>query len=318
MNKIDWVTLKTNESTDSLPKAKQLHIDLSVPSDQTAIELKSLDHQLLGLIAGDVLPPTSISSLIDLAKKATYQYKLDELLGKKHSFRVAQLGVTHRQSDSAMIVECICEHFKHRGIILVKKNNHRSLALPTGDHFVFDDRGIVLESNHKYYINQDILLCLSCHIEQDFAILTERSDGLIYVFESSIYEKSPKDPQTGENTFLDRDFFEWHSHIPHVGSSLVSIFSKMVNCFRYKQLDLLTIYLRGRNHYTHGTITVKRFEKDNVFPMFSQGKFFGLFAYCDVFFQDINATSHVYEGGQFLNITNPEDYYQSFTWNKRI
>ncbi len=142
---------------------------------------------------------------------------------------------------------------------------------------------------------------MSCNVEQDFAFCAFRGDKLMYVFESSIYEKTPKDALTGENIFLGQDLIEFHTKNKNFGPLFPEIFGNLLQNFRENKLDELVIDLRGSKVYTDGTQFVKRFERDYATPVLRDGELKGMLVSADVFFQDVNEKGHPFQGAPVIN-----------------
>lgn len=153
--------------------------------------------------------------------------------------------------------------------------------------------------NPLFHISQSMFM--SCNVEQDFAFCAFRGDKLMYLFESSIYEKTPKNALTGENPFLGQDLIEFHTKNKNFGPLFPEIFGNLLQNFRENKLDELVIDLRGSKIYTDGTQHVRRFERDYATAIRRDGELKGMLVSADVFFQDVNETGNPYQGAPVIN-----------------
>ena len=152
--------------------------------------------------------------------------------------------------------------------------------------------------NPIYGLSQNMFM--SCNVEQDFAFCVFRGDKLIYTFESSIYEKTPKNALTGENSFLGQDLIEFHKRNKNFGPLFPEIFGNLLHNFRQNKLDELIIDLRGSKVYTDGIQLVRRFERDYATAVRRNGELKGMLVSADVFFQDVNEKGNPYKGAPII------------------
>ncbi len=321
--------------------ARALYIDLT--GEDAAEQLKELNRKLN--IFNDSIDPTSggfsptysgvprlsiepehIAPVLELANDCEYKTKTVELLGAKLCYRIAQFSPTHRMFDSAVAADDLARKLAHVGVTFEKERLERRVVVPArGTEIIYDHNGRILLATgpeiEQYkglaekLRGQDALHYLACHIQQDMAVVMKKGDRMVYTFDCSMYEKTPKDVETGENKFLGMDLLEFHGRAKTFGSMLPGLLRNLVSCFEQQRLDLLEIDLRGANIYSNGEQQARRFERDYVTPIFEDGVFHGILAYADVFFQDPAETGSPYGGNA---IHHPVKFHKEYKVMKDV
>ena len=94
--------------------------------------------------------------------------------------------------------------------------------------FSYDKRGIILDSAHdKRLVGVDAMNYLCTLLDHDVGVANTLKandpDALVYSFDSSVYEKTPKDNITGIDHFVGRNFLEFHEKARTFGPILKKI-----------------------------------------------------------------------------------------------
>ena len=281
----------------SVRRIKHLHIDLT--GSGAGSELSGLVSRLDGSIT-----PRLTDMGMTIAKQADYEQKLRELLGEKQNFRIAQFAEGYGLKDSALVADDIVHRLEHTGIRSTRDGDLRTVTIhPFGEMISYENNGLIVGGLAQ---GRDVLHYMACVVRQDMAVVLKKDGRLIYSFDSSMFEKTPKDPVTGENRFLGQDILEFHGKAKTFGQMLPSLLDKLASSLGEHRLDLLTIDLRGGNIYSDGHQQVRRFERDYAVSL---GDNRGLLAYADVFFQDIAETRSPFKGGSSIDTA---DFHSRF------
>ncbi|MGZ3437868.1 MAG: hypothetical protein ACXVDD_00040 [Polyangia bacterium] len=236
--------------------------------------------------------------------------KLAELGGRPGRFRYAQLDAAAGGAETVAALEGIVPYYGASGLQLVEPG---LLRIDGFGDVRYDATGRVVASPLPSLSACNVLQLAAAFIEQDFGVVIERGAQMVYLFDCSRFEKTPKNVDTGENTFIGEDFFEWHHRIPGFGPFLAGTFRDLDQAFRRRLVDLLWVELRGRNLYTDGEHVVQRYERDYVVPLWSQrDEYVGLGVFADVFFKSQSDEQRPWNGGQHLYVDSPADFHQRF------
>ena len=306
--------------------AKRLHLDLT--GEDAAEQLKRISQYLYDLnrmVRRDVpsgltyvevnvpdveLGRSETPQILTLANDCEYTTRTVEMLGAELYYRIAQFAPEHEVKDSALVADNLAKRLAHVGVQFKKRGKERRIVIPGREtEFTYDQYGTIQRATGpeiaKYndlaqnLEGQDALHFLAAHVHQDLAVVMKKKDGLIYTFDCSMYEKTPKDVETGENKFLGRNLMDLTGK--YEGIQFNYFLENLVGCFQQLRLDLLTVDHRGEHIYSNGEQEARRFERDYVTPIRRFRKFKGILAYADVFFQDPLVTENPFDGGEVLD-----------------
>ena len=298
---------------------KKLYVDLA--GQHVAEELNSLSRRLELMSVGQAAAdhgPTTVE--LKLSEREDYLRKLSELNGKKLPFRIAQFEKGHDSSHiSAIAADRVMDDLEPTGLRIadysrmmriVERDGRLLFSYSTllGQAFApvrYEDR-----PRKNDFSGVDVLHYLACNIEQELAFVQKKGDALVYVFDSSRFEKSSKDPETGENKYLGMDLVNFHRGVKGFGHVLPGIMTGIANAMEQGSLDLLTIDLRGNHVYTDGEQQVKRFERDHLVPVRSGKNLVGIIGYADVHFQDVGQFMSPYKGGSEIDLTGFQENFR--------
>lgn len=291
---------------------RSLHLDVMGIQERVGIRLADLNDKLENLLEDkEMIQPTEMNSHMSLSSEAEYNMKLNEMLGEKLDFRVAQFDPKYDGRDSAIAAEFIARNIPQDERCVINDGRRIVIDLKSRPLVEFNNMGRIVYSSLPELIGHDPLHYISCNIHQDFGVVMLKPSGLVYTFDSAMFEKTPKDVDTGHNNFVGRNIIEFHGKGKNFGNMLPDLFRNLVDCFAKDKIDMLTIDLKGANMYSDGKITVQRFERDYVVPIISSG-FKGIVVYTDVFFQNIREKRTPYEGGSSLRIEDPAEFHKQF------
>lgn len=240
--------------------------------------------------------------------------KIDEMHGVKQKFRYVQFEENHDESASVFAADTIATMCKgmeyHRfGDIRIVHIKDKGIT--------YDGRGIIIEENGEGTLGHNALHYLAAQLHQDIAVVIKDREELRYVFDCSMYEKTPKDVDTGENMFIGRDLLEFHSKAKTYGHILPGIIQALATGLESGELDGLVIDLLGQNAYSNGAIQIRRFERDNVIAIKEDGEMKGLLAYADVYFQLPGQRSPL-DGGLYIPFSSPKTFHRNFQVVKKV
>jgi hypothetical protein len=254
------------------------------------------------------IEPEEVAPVLELANDCEYKTRTVEMLGANLAYKIAQFAKEHEVRDSALVADDLAQKLAHVGVKFKRRGKQRRIIVSTRKtEFTYDQYGTIQSASgpeiEKYsglaekLEGQDALHYLACHVQQDLAVVMKKGDKMVYTFDCSMYEKTPKDVETGENKFLGKDLLDFHGKAETFGHILPNLLRNLVSCFSQGRLDLLEIDLKGANVYSNGEHEVRRFETDYVTPIVDNGTFHGILAYADVLFQDAAETRSPYKGG---------------------
>ena len=271
--------------------------------------------------------PLGTQRKVEVCSHDVHMRRLVDALADGYDFRFAQFAGNHDTRDSAIACDDLASKIDGIGIELHGENGKlRVVTLPQlGIELVYDEmariKSLVVDNNDitgssSRVMQLDALHFMSCCIDQELALAVMNGAEMRYVFDSSMYEKTPKDPVTGFNRYLGRDLLEFHGKAKTFGAILPEILSHLCLAFVEGNLDMLVIDLRGQNVHTDGEVQARRFERDYITPIrrhcdgkdrydgcgaCAVGQFLGILAYADVKFQNAGDTSNPFEGGTCLD-----------------
>lgn len=328
-------------------KERRLHLDLT---DST------LMHRNIGGFTRELdrLYNTRSSHIVPQELEEALSLASPELIDKKlkddGEFKIAHFAVTHSKLDSVLAAEEIAR--RTPGINLLSDENVGLIDVPgrgivasylPGTGAILTAEGIDMPRKEGVPSSQsgmDVLHLMSCLVEQDVAYVVKLGRALIYDFDASRHEKTPKDPVTGENHFVGREIIEFHDRAKTVGPQIAHTLRYLTANFAVGTIDHLTVDLRGANTYSNGDVTVHRFERDHFVPIYTPGRrpdgsdhresmntfvlidngkkplarLHGILGYAEVFFQPEGETKSPFEGGTVVDV--PLDFYQTFRVQK--
>ncbi len=279
-----------------------LHLDLS--GDNSGENLKELSKKLEGKIRS-----SEISDKISLTNEHEYIAKFAELMGHNLEFQITHADPNHNPANSVLIANELLDRLDEAEV--GQQSNKTIVGFPNRATIEYGREGIISDSSNENLIGKDCLRYIACNVHEDFGVIFSDKGRFAYVFDSAMFEKTPKDIHTGENKFMGRDFFEFHSKGKNFGHILPGIFANMMRAFKDEKLDMLSIDLRGANIYTDGNIEIRRFERDYVVPI-RQPDFRGILVYTDVFFHDVREKRSPFNGGKHLEIESPVEFASTF------
>lgn len=281
---------------------KKLHLDLTRGSP--AQELMNLGVLLSEISAGRVeLSPQDIDEhSIKLANQDEYEHKYSELLGTKHQYRVTDFAKPLVEKRSAIGADYLAQRLLHTGTTIDRIAGHSIVVVPNIAEIIYDDRGVIIASDVPEIRGHDALHYLACCIAEDIALVTNEDGKLVYAFDCSMYEKTPKDPLTGINNYVGRDLLEFHGRAKTHGAILPVILRNLTACMQSGALDQLTIDLIGNNTYSDGKIHVRRHETDYVEPIMTQNGLAGLMAHAEVIFRETKADGTPNKQGRIIRL----------------
>ena len=215
-------------------KERKLHLDLSDPTlmhrniQRFTQELNRLyNTKSSHVMAQDLEEALSLASL-DLIN-----FKLRD----DKEFKIAHFAVTHSRLDSVLAAEELARrtpgielsNIGHLSLIEIPSQGITARYMPeVGTVFSVD--GLELPKiNERPNIRSgmDILHFMSCLVEQDVSYVIKQGRALIYDFDASRHEKTPKDPVTGENRFVGRELIEFHHRAKTVGPLIAAPISEI-------------------------------------------------------------------------------------------
>jgi hypothetical protein len=291
---------------------RSLHIDIiGSPSDVQG-RFGVLREQLQSALSRDAAVPLVAETPWPFRRSSPRSIadKLAEMQGRPGRFRYAQLDSDARGIETVAALEGILPYCGAAGLQRIGVGTLRIEGL--GD-VSFDAEGRILEAPEASLRGGNVLQLAAAFIDQDFGVVVERGQSMVYLFDCSRFEKTPKHVDTGENKFLGQDFFEWHQRIPGFGPFLATTFRELDQALRRRLVDILTVELRGRNLYTDGQHVVQRYERDHVVPLWAaDGRYVGLTVFADVFFKSFSEERRPWNGGQYLEIDSPAEFHQRF------
>jgi hypothetical protein len=322
-----------------MTQIKKLYLDVS--GNDATENLMQLHETLEQTARGEDIVGKAAPKLLDIASPETHRIKLMSMLNDivgGSNYIIGQFSNDHDMRYSAIAADDLVRKINHGKIITSIGVDVRNVQIPQlGVALTYSNEGqlLSLESNGSYPLDdltrfslgKDVLHFLSCCVEQDVALVfKKKEDGkesLEYVFDCSMYEKTPKDPVTGYNHFLGKDLLEFHGHAKTYGHILPTILGNLTKSLEIGTLDMLAIDLRGQNtHELYDSdgnvqegIEARRFERDYITALRVHcdgqdvsigcekcpGQFKGILAYADVLFQELSDTSNPFEGGTCLD-----------------
>lgn len=329
-------------------KERRMHLDLS-EADSMPENIQRFTEKLerrLSQRNASCAPGYSVPRRPKDALRLASSELIDLKLKDDQEFKIAHFAVTHSSLDSVLAAEELARRTpgielhrsEHEGVIVVPERGivvHYAPGLGT----IFDAEGIEVprrEGLPYSHSGMDVLHFLSCLVEQDVAFVVKQGRALIYDFDASRHEKTPKDPRTGENYFVGRELIEFHNRGRTVGPQIAHTLQYVIGNFQAGTLDHLTVDLRGGNLYTNGEQTVRRFERDHFIPVYTKGrrpdgsdhfesmntfvlkdefkeplgKLHGVLGYAEVFFQPATEKRSPFQGGVVVDV--PLNFYQTF------
>ncbi|MFA6072898.1 MAG: hypothetical protein WC758_02200 [Candidatus Woesearchaeota archaeon] len=307
----------TNLENNSLnsDKSRVLYLNVIGTIEEVGKNLKQLGMNL-GALQGENMHLESSYNLplFSLATNAEHAMKRNDLLGRAVNFEVAHLDSAHKRVDSAKFAIALAERMNPLDVLVTKEKTFTVIdILPLNEVLAFNRNGIVNYSRDKEVRGKDALKVIASYIHQDVGILVVDNQKLVYTFDSSMYEKTPKDIVTGNNKFIGQDAFAFHGKAKNFGHVLPELFRGLKRNFENGKLDGLIIDLKGGNSYSNGGMYVRRFERDYVVPVIQNGNLQGIIAYADVFFQaDVPQGISHFDGGKFLKIDDPATFHRDF------
>lgn len=289
--------MKGKLSYYNMKTVKHVHVDLVRGDSRNSIL------QLISDLHAPVQPQLTYLPLT-LCENITYQKKLDRLNEKSDGYVYSQKAASHLSSNSALVVDELVGFLEHTGTRLHRDGDLRRLHIKHRDiSLSYDEQGIITRGAGK---GLDVLEYLACNLAQDIAIVLRTDDQkLIYDYDCSMHEKTPKNPITGVNEHIGRDLKDIHKESRTLGRILPYVISLVDERLHKNQLDLLTVDLRGANKYSNGKQEIRRYERDYLVPLK-----LGILAYADVHYQDVNETTSPYEGGCCIEVQDIHREYQ--------
>lgn len=272
---------------------KKLHVDVRGDKEKVFLSLQSLMAKL-----EKQKPIIKSENGFELQKsnQEVAAEKFNELFGKGENYQYAEFSENFSAAETLIFLENM--------IPLLDKNlksyfSPLNLKLGILGEIKFDKNGIITHADCADAIGKNVLHFFLCHIQQDASGVLFRGKKLEYVFDVSVFEKTPKDA-AGKNQFLGKDLVGFHGKSSNFGSMLGGLIQSLFESFSRGKLDLLTIDLLGNPHEISANKKIHRFERDFILPLRKNRKVVGLMAFANVFFQETTQTNSPYEGGNFL------------------
>ncbi len=287
---------------------KIIHLNLLGNKEEQEKNLIYLRDNLEGQIN-----ETNIEHWLTLTNEEEYVTKFAELMGHKIPYSILASEMTGE--ESFLISNEIVSRLNLPEIyILSDDKKTKVVKFSDRDLIMYNQRGEIIDSSNKDLIGKNSLDYISCNIHEEIATVMLRGHKLIYAFESSMFEKTPKNIITGKNNYIGRDFMKFHGKAKTFGHVLPAVFKEMIKAFSKYELDMLTIDLRGNNIYSNNNLRVRRFERDYILPIrdIRNNAFKGLLGYADVFFQNIEETKSPFEGGSHIKISSPLEFIRKY------
>jgi hypothetical protein len=281
-----------------------IHLDLTGSVEDSREQLNGLQEMLKGPIRR-----VDGSDHLTLTNDHEYLAKFSELMGHRLRFRITHAAPDHDSRDSVPTANELVARL--RGVHVQKGAQKTIVEFPERATIEFGKEGIIKTSSNTNLVGKDCLSYIACNVHEDFGVAVAHHAIMTYEFDSAMFEKTPKDVSTGENAFVGRDFIGFHSKGKNFGPMMPHVFEGMLSAFYKKQLEMLTIDLRGVNVFTNGKMNIRRFERDYAVPIM-QPDFRGILVYTDVFFQDVNEPRSPFNGGSYLEIECPVKFHDEF------
>jgi hypothetical protein len=291
---------------------RSLYVNLINAKDIVMSDMIKLSTQLQNRIDGkENIMQTKQPLCISRATDQAIAERIQELKGEKVPFQTTQLAHDKRGIEVRQALEGLALQLKNAGVNLISP-----CYIDIRDFCTlhYDEDGIIKTTScQPDLIGLNALEVVAGIAAQDFGLVIERENKLIYFYGSARYEKTPKHVETGYDYFLGEDFLEWHRRIPVWGETLAELFKRLYLAFQNDRVDSLVIDLKGRHHYTDGLLTVQRYERDYALPLKTiEGKLNGMIVFADSLFKNINDELSPFFGGKHLLITSPRAFHEAF------
>ncbi len=295
-----------------LTPTRSIYINLTNRREQVIKEINALHEQLNNAISqSEPIPVSEKSQPISRAHDEAISERIHEMKHRNVRFQTTQLIAHYQYFELVNATEGLAIQLKDAGVNLIKPGH---IIIRDLCELHYDQAGLITKTNPDLGLNQLPAIELIAGLcAQDFGLILEKDNSLIYFYSSARFEKTPKHIENGFDHFLGQDFLEWHKRIPVWGETLSRFFSTLYLAFKSNELDIFIADLKGRNLYTDGMLTVQRYERDYALPLVDPtGKIIGLTTFADSFFIDINNTQQTFEENTYLNITSPRAFNEQF------
>lgn len=293
--------------------SRSLYLNLINEKDFVLNDIRELHQQFGAVLNGkETIPFSQQPKPISRATNQAIQERFAEIKGQTVSFKTTQLAKDYTDNEIVLALEGLAQQIESAGVKFIKPGLIVIDAICT---LHYDSQGQIISTEPDLGLNGYHALEMIAGIcAQDFGLVIERNNALIYLYGSARYEKTPKNIHNGFDHFLGEDFLEWHRRILGVGPILANLFHSMYQLFKKNQFDQLIVDLTGRNLYTNGQYIIKRYERDYVLPLLTaNGKVAGMTVFADSLFKDINDKVCPLFDGKFLQISSPLQFHDCFT-----
>jgi len=308
------IRTNTAVSEPKVGKRRRLHLDLLGSAEENRHNLSDLSKKL------DKTAPVSETKIgLTLSSENEFLAKYAEMMGHLLSYQITHKSPNHTAADS---YEIATEIIRRLGVPVIREGDATQVVIPNRAHISYNRfSGVISESSNPLLVGRDCLDYIACNVHEDLAAVMPEKGVLVYEFDSSMYEKTPKNPRTGENMYIGKKFIDFHGAAKTYGAMLPEIFHKLRRAFSEGRLDVLTIDLRGGNVHTDGHTQVRRFERDHLVPIYDiftkilplpdalvpmqYNRVIGMLAFADVVFQREGDKLSPFEGGLYLDIDCP-------------
>lgn len=290
---------------------RSLYIDIIGARAEVEQRFGVLHDRLAQVIAAqEPVPLTPTPWPFRLAPPGVIRDKLDELRGKPLRFAVAQFDAEHRGEESVDLLEGMARIYDRAGLRLTARG---MLEIASYGTVLYGPGGLVTAAPDADVVGKNVLQLAAAFVEQDFALVLDRNGTMVYAFDCCMLEKTPKHVETGRNHFMGLDFYEWHERIPGWGHFLAGTFRKLDRAMRDRLIEMLYVDLRGRHRYSDGQVTVQRFERDYVLPLWNlDRRYVGFAVIADNYMMQPEEKLRPFEGGPFLRFDSQSAFHEAF------
>ncbi len=276
---------------------KTLYVDVRGDKDQVFSNLQSLSDQLE---KHAFVEKSYDFFMLQAGTKNVLSEKLNELLGNETSYAYAEFSDSLSVPEQLLFLQNMALFFNP-----FLREKFPTFCLNEGvlGNVRFDKSGTIVHSPFfplSGAEGKNLFHFFLSHLKQDTAGVLFRDGKLEYVFDVSVFEKTPKNAH-GKNQFLGKDLIAFHGESKNFGKMLGELIKKLFLSFSSGSLDMLVIDLLGAPHSLLNEKQIRRFERDFVLPVRNGPRVVGMMAFADVFFQDVSELLSPYEGGLVIN-----------------